>query len=175
MPESKTVRRKELASLKSSLTGAGAVRCILIQGDNGMGKSNLLANFGKSIPGLNDWHIWMEVDGDLLSSPEAFCSAMIRSMVAGNSVSVEAQNAIARQFGQLVVQINRKNTLGNDDSKKNDQLANLLVELLEKRLGAIHSPTSRFVPVLAFDNLERAKPELVDWFVGSFNRAIRKS
>ena len=58
---------------------------------------------------------------------------------------------------------------------KNDQLANLLVELLEKRLGVIHSPTSRFIPVLAFDNLDRATPELVDWFVGSFNRAIRKS
>ena len=118
MSEPKTVRRKELASLKSSLTGAGAVRCILVHGDDGMGKSNLLANFGRSFPGLNDWHIWMEVDGDLLSTPEAFCSAMIRSMVAGNSVSVEAQNAIAHQFGQLVVQVNRKNALGIDDSKQ---------------------------------------------------------
>ena len=28
---------------------------------------------------------------------------------------------------------------------------------------------------MAFDNLDRATPELVNWFVGSFNRAIRKS
>ena len=175
MPEPKTVRRKELASLKSSLTGAGAVRCILIHGDHGIGKSNLLANFGRSFPGLNDWHIWMEVDGDLLNTPETFCSAMIRSMVAGNSVSVEAQNAIAREFGQLAVQVDRKNALSVDGSKKGDQLANLLIELLGKRLGAIHSPTSQFIPVLAFDNLDRATPQLVDWFVGPFNRAIRKS
>jgi hypothetical protein len=112
-----------------------------------MGKSNLLANFGRSFPGLNDWHIWMEVDGDLLSTPEAFCSAMMRSMAAGDSVSVEAQNAIARQFGQLVVEVSRKNALSVDGSKKGGQLANLLIELLEKRLGAIHSPTSQFIPV----------------------------
>ena len=72
------------------------------------------------------------------------------------------------------MQVNRKNALGIDDSKKSDQLANLLVELLEKRLGVIHSPTSRFVPVLAFDNLDRATPELVNWFVGPFNRADPK-
>ena len=57
MPDPKTVRRKELSILKSSLTGAGAVRCILIHGDHGIGKSNLLANIGRSFPGLNDWHM----------------------------------------------------------------------------------------------------------------------
>ena len=169
-----TVRKNELTSLISSISGGG-VRSILITGEEGIGKSFLLSKLGNTIPKLSDWNIWTEVDGGAVQSPIDFCSTMVRNLVAGDAVSADSLNLLAREFGKLSILLDRNKSRVDGDFDFGNELANALVQLLESRLGAIHEKLNRFVPILSIDNIHLASGNLIEWFVGPFNQAIRES
>ena len=169
-----TVRKSELASLISSISGGGG-RSIVITGEEGIGKSFLLSKLGNAIPKLSDWNIWTEVDGGAIQTPIDFCSTMVRNLVAGDAVSADSLNLLAREFGKFSIVLDRKKSRVDGDFDFGNELANALVQLLESRLGAIHAQLNRFVPILSIDNIHLASNNLIEWFVGPFNQAIRES
>ena len=170
-----TVRKSELASLKSSLSEAGSTRCILITGEKGIGKTHLISRLGNSYPKLSDYNVWTQIDGSSINSPMDFCSSFVRSLSAGDGVSPDSLNLLAREFGKQSVLLDRERLKINNEFNFDQNLAKSFIQLLEERFGAVNSQLSRYMPVLCIDNLDRLAKSVVDWFVGPFNQAIRKS
>ena len=162
-------RNKELSFLRNVLIDGGSLRCALINGDEGMGKTTLLENLCHDLIAEGS-HLIISANGQECTSVEELMTHFIRNLLSSEKLQLgDSLNRFARNItGKLKSSIDSED---NENSSPSFRFINEIAAILaDPNLSKL-----RATPVLIIEDLESLHQEQLEWLSGEFNHALRGS
>ena len=158
-------RKKELALITQGILPSGKLRCALINGVHGIGKSTLLEEVTSSLFATGSF-LFIPANGSECSSPQDLLSQFTRNIFFSQSIEgTELLKNFARN-------INGKLPLGGNGTDQ--ESAEVFVEELNSCFSQCAESNELPTPVLIIEDLDQLNKESRNWLSQEFNHALRK-
>lgn len=165
-------RKYELSFLQQGLAGTGSLRCALINGEEGMGKTTLLERFFNHLI-ANGKHLLISANGKECNACDDLLSQFTRNLLCSESLEANGLlNQFARKIGgQLLLQANPREPKVNGKNSTSD----VFVEELSSLIINSFPKDEKVIPIIIIEDLDNLSNQSLEWLTGEFNHALRKS
>ena len=166
-------RNKQFSFLKKGLIGSGSLRCALINGDQGIGKTTLLENLCHYLIS-NGSHLLISANGRESNNSNDLLSQFTRNLLSSDNLDLSRS---LNEFARNVSGRHRPVCGLNDSTGSNDPVS-ASSHFIDELSGILDNPTLsnlKVTPVLIIEDLDSLHADQLEWLCGEFNQALRKS
>ena len=164
-------REKEKKFIKDGLSLNGSLRCSLIFGAEGIGKTLFLESILSEFIYEGD-HIFLPANASECQTPEDLLSQIGRNLLASERLNLnESLMKFARKLGGMLI----KNKESVNDSDPETNLAKSFVNELTNQFTQAGLRHEIITPVLVIEDLELLPESVLSWISDKFNHALRQS
>ena len=168
-------RKKELNFLTNGFSPRGNLRCSVISGEEGIGKSTLIRELISNLAKNHPSSLLMYLESADCDDHCSLLSAITRKMSSGNSELTTSLQQFAREFGGKLTEIQSRFRQNENDDVLSAELAETFVHSLENKIKDANHELAKVTPVILIDDIHLLNPKTASWFTSEFNNSIRKS
>ena len=168
-------RKKELNFLTNGLSPRGNLRCSVIIGEEGIGKSTLIRELISNLTKNHPSSLSMYLESADCDDHCSLLSAITRKMSSANSELTTSLHQFARQFGGKLTEIQSRFRQNENDDVFSAELAETFVHSLENKIKDANHELAKVTPVILIDDIHLLNPKTSSWFTSEFNNSLRKS
>ena len=162
-------RNTELSYLKKGLSINGTLRCALINGVDGIGKTTLLEELCQYLITSGN-HLLISASGQECATASDLLTHFTRNLISSQSLEInDALNSFARTVGGELLNQNNS-TPSVKGIEKSVVAADFFVSKLSEIIRG-----NEATPVIIIEDLESLSEETLTWLSTNFNKALRNS
>ena len=168
-------RKRESIFLAKGLSVSGTLRCSLISGMKGIGKTTLLEHVSAGLLS-NGSHILIPANGRECSNPGELLSQFTRNLFSSHNLDISDElKTFARHMGKsLMGQIHEEKSTGSEgESEVSD--AGIFIGELDNLFAATKQDPNFLTPVVVIDDIDFLSAKCLRWLSNEFNEALRRS
>ena len=168
-------REKELQFIKDGFSRFGHLRCAIVLGPEGIGKTVFLERAKELHSSKENKSICITPDSDRYADLPSLLSSMARNISCGSHIEGNQISKFARFYGSQLVQIEATHRTENNSEDFNTRLAETFVTGLEDAIIHCGLDLDEIVPLFVIDDIDKIEDSALEWLCVSFNKRIRES
>ena len=168
-------RHKESTFLINGLSTGGTLRCSLVSGVRGIGKTTLLEHVSATLLGEGS-HVLLPVNGQECTCPKEILSQFTRNLFSSQSLDLSDDlKSFARNMAKSFASGNM--LLESNESKPDEKPshADTFITELDTLFKTTNQDRQLLTPIIVIDDLDRLPVDCLEWLSNDFNQALRRS
>ena len=168
-------RKKEFSYLREGLSSTGKLRCALVNGKEGIGKTFLLEQVSSSLLESGS-HILLPANGKDCAGPQDLLSQFTRNLFSSSSLNLsEPLRSFARSIGGKFASLRNPALPVNDSDEPVPTFAGIFIHELSHLLEKNNQEGKHLTPVIVIEDINLLTPDTLLWLSHDFNHALRNS